>query len=146
MAYAGCDLGIASAKVVIVENRKIIASEVLPYTNLPRQAANNVMQRALAQAGISRERIGCCLATGFGKAAVPYADEVVPETVSVLRAVLNPMYQFVADIDKSPTLAASEIQSCRGAKIRNSASKRVPIKSLRMIGHHVKLLFSGFRE
>jgi predicted CoA-substrate-specific enzyme activase len=103
LAYAGCDLGIATAKVVIVENRKVVAAEVLPYTSLPRQAANDVMQRALGKAGIPREKIDCCLSTGFGKEAVPYADGIIPETVSVLGAVreLNPKIKTVIDVGAS---------------------------------------------
>jgi predicted CoA-substrate-specific enzyme activase len=103
LAYAGCDLGIATAKIVIVENSQIIASEVLPYTNLPRQAATNVMHRALEMADIPYDQIDCCLSTGFGKKAVPYVDGIIPDTVCILRAVqeLNQKIKTVIDVGAS---------------------------------------------
>ncbi len=87
MAYAGCDLGIATAKAVIVEDGQVMAAEVLPYTNLPGQAADDVIQRALDKAGMAPEKIDCCLSTGFGKEAVPRTDGIIPDTICILRAV-----------------------------------------------------------
>ncbi len=103
MAYAGCDLGIATAKIVIVENKQVVAAEVLPYTSLPKQAAIDVMQIALDKAGIRHEQIDACLATGFGKAAVPYADGVIPDTVCILRAAgaLDRNIRTVIDVGAS---------------------------------------------
>jgi len=37
--YAGCDLGICSAKVVITENKTILAYEIVPYKSFPQKAA-----------------------------------------------------------------------------------------------------------
>jgi len=101
--YAGCDLGIATAKVVVVENGQIIATEVLPYTNLPKQAAIDVLQRALDTAGISHKQIGCCLATGFGKEGVSYADGTIADTACILRAVgeINKKIKTVIDVGAS---------------------------------------------
>ena len=48
--YAGCDLGICSAKVVIVSNGAILAGETLPYDNFPHDAADAAMQGALRRA------------------------------------------------------------------------------------------------
>ena len=99
MIYAGCDLGTISAKAAIIENGKILSLCVLPYKNLPRQAAVNVMETALADAGITKDRISYCLSTGFGKKAVPYADADIPELVCLNRAIkeLNPDIRTVID-------------------------------------------------
>ena len=87
MIYAGCDLGIVSAKAAIIDNGNVLACEVLPYKSHPRQAAVEVMDRALAKACLRREQIEYCVATGFGKKAVPYADEVAGDLICNHRAI-----------------------------------------------------------
>ncbi len=93
-------MGILSAKVAIIENNDILAFEILPYKNLPKQAAVDVMDKALARAGLSEEQIDYCLSTGFGKKAVPYADEIIPDVMCLHRAVreLNPGIRTVIDV------------------------------------------------
>lgn len=100
MIYAGCDLGIVSAKAAVIQNSDILAFEILPYKNHPREAAVEVMDKALAEVGLSREQIDRCLATGFGKKAVPYADGVIPDMICLHRAVreLNPKIRTVIDV------------------------------------------------
>ena len=87
MIYAGCDLGTISAKAVIIENGNILAAEILPYKSLPKQAAINVMENAINKAGVTKDRITYCLATGFGKKAVSYANNDIPELLCLSRAV-----------------------------------------------------------
>ena len=100
MIYAGCDLGIVSAKAVIIQNSDILAFEILPYKSHPKQAAVDVMDRALAEVGLSREQIDRCLSTGFGKNAVSHADGAVPSMVCLHRAIreLNPNIRTVIDV------------------------------------------------
>ncbi len=99
MIYAGCDLGTITAKAVIIENGNILAAEILPYTSLPRQAAVDVMEKAMSHAGLKEGRITYCLSTGFGKKAVTYADKDIPELICLSRAisVLNPAVRTVID-------------------------------------------------
>lgn len=99
MIYAGCDLGTISAKAVIIENGNILAVSVLPYKSLPRQAAVNVMENVLTDAGLKKDRIAFCLSTGFGKKAVPYANGDIPELICLNRAAqkLNPEIRTVID-------------------------------------------------
>ena len=89
MIYAGCDLGTISAKAVIIENDTILAAEILPYTNLPKQAAIEVMEKALHKSGLTKDRIAYCISTGFGKKAVSFADKDIPELVCLCRALRN---------------------------------------------------------
>ena len=58
------------------------------------------MSKALTKAGLSEEQIDCCLSTGFGKEAVPYADGVIPDITCFHRAVreLNPKIRTVIDV------------------------------------------------
>jgi predicted CoA-substrate-specific enzyme activase len=87
LIFAGCDLGTITAKAVIIENGNILSSEILPYKCLPRQAAADVIDAALRKAGLKREDVSCCLATGFGKKAVPNARAGVPELICISRAI-----------------------------------------------------------
>ena len=100
MICAGCDLGIVSAKMAIIDGDEVLSLEVLPYKHHPRQAAIEVMDRALARAGLSPEQVDSCLSTGFGKKAVPYANAVVPDMICLHRAVreLNPRVRTVVDV------------------------------------------------
>lgn len=100
LVYAGCDLGIISAKAAIINNNNVLALEVLPYKGHPRQAASEVMDRALAKAGLCREQIVYCVATGFGKNAVPYANEVVGDLICHHRAIreINGDVRTVIDV------------------------------------------------
>ncbi len=99
MIYAGCDLGTVSAKVVLIKDGSIVAQEILPYKNLPRQAAVTAFDNALSKAGLSSDRIAYCVATGFGKKRIPYANGDIPEIVCVNRAMrqVHPEVRTVID-------------------------------------------------
>jgi predicted CoA-substrate-specific enzyme activase len=97
--YAGCDLGAVTARVVIIENDVIVSSETMPYKKLPLQAAEEAFQKALSKAHLSQDRIDYCVATGFGKKAVSYADADSAEVVCLNRAfrLLNADVRTVID-------------------------------------------------
>ena len=99
MLFAGCDVGAISAKVVILEEDTILVQETMPYKMLPRQAVTEVMEKALATAGLSLEQLDGCMACGFGRKVVPYANGDVPEIVSLSRGVrwLHPGIKTVID-------------------------------------------------
>jgi predicted CoA-substrate-specific enzyme activase len=85
---------------VIVENSRILAAETLPYKSFPDQAVARAMEAALSRAGLCREDIALCLATGMGVKAVALADDSVSEIISLDRAVrqLNPRARTVIDV------------------------------------------------
>jgi predicted CoA-substrate-specific enzyme activase len=98
--YAGCDLGICTAKVVITDNGTILASEVVPYKSFPHKAAAAAMEGALHKAGLSVDGGVPCLATGFGDKAVRFADGTAPNITCLLRGLraLNPQVRTVIDV------------------------------------------------
>jgi predicted CoA-substrate-specific enzyme activase len=100
LIHAGCDLGILSAKAAIIRDAEILALEILPYKNHPREAAIEVMDRVLARANLPEDQIDRCLATGFGKTAVSHANGTVPFVTCLERAVrhLNPAIRTVIDV------------------------------------------------
>ena len=99
MIYAGCDLGTVTAKVVLIENDNILAYDALAYKKHPKEVAVEVFGKTLSKAGLSPERIDYCVATGFGKKAVTYADAYSPEIVCLNRAfrMLNTDVRTVID-------------------------------------------------
>ena len=100
MIFAGCDLGIISAQAAVIKGEEIVALETMPYKNLPKQAAKEVMEKALKKAGLSSNQIDYCIATGHGKRAVPHADDFVHEMGCLQRAVqeINPRIRTVIDV------------------------------------------------
>lgn len=100
MLYGGCDLGVVSAKAAIIDDNGPLAFEILPYTGFPQEAADEVMKRALARAGVARGKMDRFLSTGYGGKAVPHSDGVVPDTVCLQRAVrkLNPKVRTVINV------------------------------------------------
>ena len=100
MLFAGCDLGAVAAKVVILEEDTILVQEVMAYRMLPREAAIQVMDKALANAGLSLGRLDACMACGFGRKVVPFARGDVPEIVSLSRGVrwVHPGVRTVIDV------------------------------------------------
>jgi predicted CoA-substrate-specific enzyme activase len=100
LLYAGCDLGVVSAKAAIIDDNGPLAFEILPYTGFPQEAAAEVMKRALARAGVARGKMDRFLSTGYGGKAVPHSDGVVPDTVCLQRAVrkINPKVRTVINV------------------------------------------------
>jgi predicted CoA-substrate-specific enzyme activase len=100
LIYAGCDLGTVTAKVVIIENDSILASEIIAYKTLPRQAVAEVFKKTTTKSDLSVDQIDYFTATGFGRKAVEFADDNVSEIVAVNRAIrlLNGDVRTVVDV------------------------------------------------
>jgi len=96
----GCDLGTVSAKAVVVKDGDILASEVVRYTSHPDQAANEVLHRALATAGLGQQQVDACVATGLGAKAVPFANGNAPDMLCLQQAAraLNPRVRTIIDV------------------------------------------------
>jgi predicted CoA-substrate-specific enzyme activase len=109
LIYAGCDLGICTAKVVITENKNILACEVVPYKSFPHKAAVAAMDGALRRAGVSGDGVIPCMSTGFGHKAVRFADRTAPNVTCLLRGlrVLNPQVRTVIDVGGHSLIASS---------------------------------------
>jgi predicted CoA-substrate-specific enzyme activase len=100
MIYAGCDLGAVAAKLALTQDGTILACETLAYRNLPKQASASVLEAALRKAGVKRDDIAHCVATGFGRKRVDYAQADVPEVMCLSRAIrhLAPAVRTVIDV------------------------------------------------
>jgi predicted CoA-substrate-specific enzyme activase len=69
-----------------MKDDNILTHEIMPYKNLPRQIAGEVYQKALSRADLSPEQLDYCVATGFGKKAVSYANAESSEVMCLNRA------------------------------------------------------------
>jgi predicted CoA-substrate-specific enzyme activase len=97
--YAGIDIGSTMTKAVILGDEGI-ASVIGPTGPEHRHLAGNVMEAALARAGISFDAIAYVVSTGYGRINVPFADKQVTEISCHGRGVyhLFPKARTVIDI------------------------------------------------
>ena len=79
MIVAGCDVGSLTAEAVILNDGKILSSEIVRVRQRPEQSAEDAMNGALAKAGLSIEEIDYCVGTGYGREKMPFADKCVTE-------------------------------------------------------------------
>ena len=97
---AGIDIGAATAKVAILWDKQILAAVVIPTGGSVREAAKIVMDKALVDANLAKDDIDYLVATGYGRRAVDFADEVITEISCHGRGVntLIPTARTVVDI------------------------------------------------
>lgn len=79
MIVAGCDIGSLTAKVVIMNDGKILASPVIKSKSRPEESAKEVMDMALSKAGLCLDAIEYCIGTGYGRGKIPFVNEVISE-------------------------------------------------------------------
>ncbi|MBN1976555.1 MAG: 2-hydroxyglutaryl-CoA dehydratase [Anaerolineae bacterium] len=100
MLTAGVDVGAITAKAAILEGERLLGSAVISAGYDRAEAARQVLDRALALAGLAREQIACLVATGYGRVQVPGADRTVTEITCHARGAHNlcPGVRTVIDI------------------------------------------------
>lgn len=99
--YAGVDIGAITAKAVILSGQQqLVASFVSPAGYNRSQAAEQVLEMAIVEAGITRDAIAHLVATGYGRVQVPEADRTVTEITCHARGAhwLCPDVRTVIDI------------------------------------------------
>jgi len=74
MITAGCDIGSLTAKAVILQDGKMLASEVILASAQPEKSSMEVMKRAVEKAGINMEDIEYCVGTGYGRKHIPFMN------------------------------------------------------------------------
>ena len=77
---AGIDVGSLSTNTVVLDGEKrIIAHSTVLTGDNSTEAAEDSLKKALAAAGIDREKIEVTAATGYGRVSVPFADKKITE-------------------------------------------------------------------
>ena len=89
MNYIGIDIGSTCAKTVVLNEKKEIIQEFVQPTGWSSVDTAEEIHQKLQLAGINlSDDSSCCVATGYGRISVPYADKTVTEiTCHALGAV-----------------------------------------------------------
>ena len=74
MIVAGCDVGSLTAEAVLLEDGEVLGSEIIRVRPRPEQSAVDVMDRLLKRLNLSHEDIAFTVATGYGRANIPFTD------------------------------------------------------------------------
>ena len=109
MNYIGIDIGSTCAKTVVLNEKKEFIQEFVQPTGWSSvDTAEEILQK-LKLAGINlSDDPSCCVATGYGRISVPYADKAVTEITCHALGAVHLFHQ--------PDLTVIDI----GARIRRS--------------------------
>jgi len=87
MITAGIDVGMENVKVVILQDEKIIGRGTGRSGGIKRASLTEaVLDHALKDAGLGKDKIEKTYATGKGKFDLPFADETITEAIAAARA------------------------------------------------------------
>lgn len=100
MKVAGVDIGAATAKVVILQDSRILAYSVRPTGPSVAVAADTVIEEALEKAGLSISGLEYIISTGYGRRAVSFANKPLPEIIchAAGASSLMPQARTIIDI------------------------------------------------
>ena len=73
--FCGVDIGASAAKLVIIDEKGRTVARALRRSGVDyAEAAARCLEEALAAAGLTKEHLGACVSTGYGRDNVPWAD------------------------------------------------------------------------
>jgi predicted CoA-substrate-specific enzyme activase len=89
MICAGIDAGSRTVKVVLIDAdaMALIGAGIESQGTNQEALSNTVFERTLASAGVTRDRVGKVVATGYGRNRVSFADTTVTEITCHARGV-----------------------------------------------------------
>ena len=101
MVVAGIDLGSGTTKCVLVDGERVVRGRGVVRTKADfEKVAREVLDAALADAGLSSEAVAYTATTGLGRSAIPFRDIQITDLTCGARgaATLFPATRFVLDI------------------------------------------------
>jgi predicted CoA-substrate-specific enzyme activase len=100
MISAGCDIGSTTAKAVILEDRKLLSSAVIPARLDPAVSAREVMDICLTQVDLSMTQIKDIVGTGYGQQQIPFVTRCESEITCHAAAAFfqDPETRMIIDI------------------------------------------------
>jgi predicted CoA-substrate-specific enzyme activase len=101
MIVAGCDVGSATGKALIMSDGTIVSFSIIPSTTRPEMTAQMAVDEALGKAGLaSLEEVDYVVGTGYGRVRIPFANENISEITCHARGAfwLAPTIRTVIDI------------------------------------------------
>jgi len=118
MIVAGIDIGAKTVKAVLIdEGRRVLGTGVVRTRPDFPGVAREVLDAALANAGLAGAAVDYIATTGFGRYNVPFRDLQITEVTCVARgsAFLFPDSRFALDIGAQSTRA---VRFDEGGKVR----------------------------
>jgi len=79
MLFAGVDVGSRTAKVVVLKDNNIFATNLISTGPDSAGTAMTVLESALGKEGISIDNLSYIVTTGYGRYIAPFADESISE-------------------------------------------------------------------
>jgi predicted CoA-substrate-specific enzyme activase len=79
MLFAGVDIGSTTIKVVLLDEREVRQTLVVPSGDLPAKTAFATYCDALAREGVSESAVASIATTGYGRRLVDFGDMVMTE-------------------------------------------------------------------
>jgi predicted CoA-substrate-specific enzyme activase len=100
MPVAGVDIGAGTAKAVILDDDRVVASSVIPVSGNVHRAVEEVISMVLHEAGQSLHDLEYVVSTGYGRDAVAFADSSTTEIMCHASGVhfLRPHARTIIDI------------------------------------------------
>jgi (R)-2-hydroxyacyl-CoA dehydratese activating ATPase len=108
----GIDIGSSFAKAVVLHDGILLSYATLPSGGNYAEAARKVAREAIEKAAVSNKQIATTIATGYGAAAVDFADRTLADISchAAGTSYLFPSVRTVVDIGS---------QFCRAIKLEN---------------------------
>ena len=100
MIVAGLDIGSITTETVILKDREILTSIILPTGANSRTAAERCLSAALQKTALGQEEISAIVTTGYGRASFPRATKMITEITCHARGAyfVHPKTRTVIDI------------------------------------------------
>lgn len=78
--FCGIDIGASAAKLVIIDRQGNILAKAKQRSGVDyTQAAEDLLNKALAEASLEKEQIACTISTGYGRDNVPFTNGKMTE-------------------------------------------------------------------
>jgi (R)-2-hydroxyacyl-CoA dehydratese activating ATPase len=100
MIVAGCDVGTLTTKVVIINDKSIVAHDIVATNASPAKAAKQAMDNALAKAGLKFKKVKYCTGTGWGRKKIDFSQKASGEILCLARGArwLAPSVRTIIDV------------------------------------------------
>jgi predicted CoA-substrate-specific enzyme activase len=100
LIVAGIDVGAATAKMAVCNDRELLSYYIMPTGHSVILAIEKLAKETLIKAGLGIDALDYVIATGYGRRAVPFANKVVTEIIchAVGAHSLIPQARTIIDI------------------------------------------------
>lgn len=100
MIFAGIDIGAATSKMVLLEDKLVRSQIIIQTGESVKTAVDSVLHKTLALANLHPEQLDYAVATGYGRHAVGFANQVSSEIICHARGAyaIHPAGSDVIDI------------------------------------------------